>query len=110
MFLARIDGTVTSTVKQETLAGLRLLIGQRLEADGSASGDPLVLVDTMGARQGSTVMVTTDNEPLRKAVGNTTPVRLLVAGIVDEVYRAPARAGESPAPPTAPLAGAKERT
>jgi ethanolamine utilization protein EutN len=104
MFLARIDGTVTSTVKHETLAGLRLLI------DGSASGDPLVLVDTMGARQGSTVMVTTENEPLRKAVGNTTPVRLLVAGIVDEVYRAPARAGESPAPPTAPLAGAKERT
>ena len=89
MFLARIDGTVTSTVKHETLAGLRLLIGQRLEADGSASGDPLVLVDTMGARQGSTVMVTTENEPLRKAVGNTTPVRLLVAGIVDEVYRAP---------------------
>jgi hypothetical protein len=64
----------------------------------------------MGARQGSTVMVTTENEPLRKAVGNTTPVRLLVAGIVDEVCRAPARVGESPAPPTAPLAGAKERT
>ena len=87
MFLARIDGTVTSTVKHETLAGLRLLIGQRLEADGSPSGDPLVLVDTIGARQGSTVLVTTDNEPLRKAVGNTTPARLLVAGIVDQIYK-----------------------
>ena len=87
MFLARIDGTVTSTVKHETLAGLRLLIGQRLEADGSPSGYPLVLVDTMGARHGSTVLVTTENEPLRKAVGNATPARLLVAGIVDQIYK-----------------------
>jgi microcompartment protein CcmK/EutM len=87
MFLARIDGTVTATVKHETLAGLRLLIGQRLEADGAPSGDPLVLVDTLGARHGSTVMVTTDNESLRKAVGNTTPARLLVAGIVDQVFQ-----------------------
>jgi hypothetical protein len=32
-------------------------------------------------------MVTTENEPLRDAVGNTTPARLLVAGIVDQVYK-----------------------
>ena len=102
MFLARIDGTVTSTIKHETLAGLRLLIGQRLEADGSPSGDPLVLVDTMGARQGSTVMVTTENEPLRQAVGNETPARLLVCGIVDEVYikATRRRAGQGSGRPT----------
>jgi len=87
MFLARIDGTVTSTVKHQTLAGLRLLIGQRLEADGSPTGDPLILVDTFGARQGATVLVTTENEPLRNRVGNTTPARLLVAGLVDEVFQ-----------------------
>ena len=87
MFLARIDGTVTSTVKHQTLAGLRLLIGQRLEADGSSTGDPFILVDTFGARLGATVLVTTENEPLRNSVGNTTPARLLVAGIVDQVYK-----------------------
>jgi len=48
MFLARIDGTLTSTVKHETLEGCRFLIGQRLDADGGAIGDPLVLVDTLG--------------------------------------------------------------
>ncbi|HUP03611.1 MAG TPA: EutN/CcmL family microcompartment protein [Bryobacteraceae bacterium] len=87
MFLARIEGTITATAKHPTLEGLRLLIGQRLEADGSPAGDPLILVDTLGARQGCTVMVTSENEPLRKAVGNNTPVRLLVAGIVDTVYQ-----------------------
>lgn len=83
MFLARIDGTVTSTIKHPTLAGWRLLIGQRLEPGGQQSGDPLILVDTVGAGLGSTVLVSTDNEPLRKQSGNTAPARLLVVGIVD---------------------------
>ena len=30
MFIARIDGSITSTVKHKSLRGLRLLIGQRL--------------------------------------------------------------------------------
>jgi ethanolamine utilization protein EutN len=83
MFLARIDGTVTSTIKHSTLEGWRLLIGRRLEPGGMESGDPLILVDTVGARRGATVLVSTDNEPLRAASGNTTPARLLVVGIVD---------------------------
>lgn len=87
MFLARIDGTVTATAKHPTLSGLRLLIAQRLETDGGPAGDPVVVVDTLGARRGATVMITTENESLRKAAGNTTPVRLLVAGIVDQVYQ-----------------------
>jgi ethanolamine utilization protein EutN len=85
MFLARIDGTVTSTIKHSTLEGYRLLVGQRLEADGSPTGEPLVLVDLVGARRGSTVMVTTDNEPLRAVKGNTAPARLVIVGIVDRI-------------------------
>ena len=84
MFLARIDGTLTSTVKHETLEGCRFLIGQRLGADGGAIGDPLVLVDTLGAARGTTVLVTTDNETLRTRVGKTTPARMIVVGLVDE--------------------------
>jgi ethanolamine utilization protein EutN len=84
MFLARIDGTLTSTVKHETLEGCRFLIGQRLDAAGAAIGDPLVLIDTLGAARGTTVLVTTDNETLRTRVGKTTPARLIVVGLVDE--------------------------
>ncbi len=83
MFLARIDGTVTSTLKHETLEGCRFLVGQRLDADGGDVGEPLVLVDTLGAAHGATVLVTTDNEELRNRVGNTTPARMIVFGIVD---------------------------
>jgi ethanolamine utilization protein EutN len=87
MFLARIDGTLTSTVKHETLEGCRFLIGQRLDAGGGAIGDPLVLIDTLGAARGTTVMVTTDNETLRARVGKTTPARLVVVGLVDETAK-----------------------
>ena len=84
MFLARIDGTVTSTVKHETLEGCRFLVGQRLDADGGDIGEPLVLIDTLGAAHGVTVLVTTDNEELRNRAGNTTPARMIVFGIVDD--------------------------
>ena len=83
MFLARIDGTLTSTVKHETLEGCRFLIGQRLNADGGDIGEPLVLIDTLGAARGAVVLVTTDNEALRNRVGKTTPARMIVCGIVD---------------------------
>jgi ethanolamine utilization protein EutN len=83
MFLARIDGTVTSTIKHETLEGCRLLIGQRLDAHGADAGEPLVLVDSLGAAHGALVLVTTDNDELRKRAGKTTPARMVVFGIVD---------------------------
>ena len=86
MYLARIDGTVTSTVKHATLEGFRLLIAQRLEGNGSDSGEPQIIADMVGARIGSLVLVTTDNESVRKASANTNPMRLAVMGIVDSVY------------------------
>ncbi len=87
MFLARIDGTVTATRKHETLAGCRMLIAQRLEPDGSISGEPLVVLDRLGAGHGSTVIVSTDGDLLRRRHGNTTPARMSVVGIVDAVGR-----------------------
>lgn len=83
MFLARIDGTLVSTAKHEKLAGCRLLIGQRLESDGRTSGEPLVILDWLGAARDCTVLVSTDGDRVRKQFGNTTPARLSVAGIVN---------------------------
>jgi microcompartment protein CcmK/EutM len=85
MYLARIDGTLTSTHKHPTLVGTRLLVARRLEADGTAVGEPVVVVDRLGARRGSTVLVSTDGDYLRRRLGDTTPVRLAVVGLVDAV-------------------------
>ena len=86
MYLARIDGTLTATVKHPTLAGFRFLIAQRLEGDGSDSCEPQILVDMIGASVGTIVLVTTDNVEVRRASANTNPIRIATAGIVDSVY------------------------
>ena len=84
MFIARIDGSLTSTVKHKSLRGQRLLIGQRLEADGAEVGEPLVLIDDLGAGLGSQVLVSTDGDLAReKFADNTTPSRMLVVGIIE---------------------------
>ena len=85
MFLARIDGTVVAASKHATLSGCRFLIALRLEADGSTGPEPLVLVDWMGAGDGATVLVSSDGDIARERYGNTTPARMVVAGIVDQV-------------------------
>jgi ethanolamine utilization protein EutN len=87
MFLARIDGTLVGTAKHATLEGCRFLIGQRLDADGGSTGEPLVILDWLGAARGATVIVSTDGDVARRRLGNTTPARLTVAAIVDHVHQ-----------------------
>lgn len=83
MFLARIEGTVVATVKHATLDGCRFLAAQRLEADGSAAAEPIVVVDWLGAGKGDCVIVSTDGDIAREKLGNNTPARMVVVGIVD---------------------------
>jgi len=85
MFLARIDGTVVPAAKHATLEGCRFLVAQRLEADGNTGAEPLVIIDWLGAGRGATVLVSTDGDIARERYGNTTPARMVVAGIVDDV-------------------------
>ncbi|MGD0292366.1 MAG: EutN/CcmL family microcompartment protein [Terracidiphilus sp.] len=83
MFLARISGTVVAATKHPTLDGCRFLIAQRLEADRSVGPEPVVVVDWLGAGNGSIVLVSTDGDIARARLGNTTPARMVVVGILD---------------------------
>jgi carbon dioxide concentrating mechanism protein CcmL len=85
MFLARVKGTVVATVKHPTLRGGRFLLVQRMEQDGTLAGEPNVVVDWQGAEGGSAVIVSTDGDIARAEFGNTTPARMVVMGIVDEM-------------------------
>jgi ethanolamine utilization protein EutN len=82
-------------VKHPSLAGCRFLIAQRLDADGSAGLEPIVIVDWLGAGSGSTVIVSTDGDIARARLGNNTPARMVVVGIVDEAQGAELRNGSS---------------
>jgi ethanolamine utilization protein EutN len=85
VFLARIGGTVVAAVKHPTLDGCRFLLAQRLEADRSLGQEPIVVVDWLGAGNGAIVLVSTDGDIARTRLGNTTPARMVVVGILDSV-------------------------
>jgi microcompartment protein CcmK/EutM len=82
MFLARIHGTITATTKHPSLDGIALLIGRRLEGDGTESGEPIVIVDTQSTHHGAIALVTTDGDAIRSICGDSAPVRLSVIGLV----------------------------
>ncbi len=85
MFLARIEGTVVATVKHATLNGCRFLVARRMEPNGSLAEEPNVVIDWHGAAIGSIVIVSTDGDIARERLGNTTPARMVVVGLVDAV-------------------------
>ena len=76
-----------ATAKHSTLEGCRFLVARRLEADGRAAAEPNVVVDWLGAARGATVMISTDGDIAREKLGNNTPARMVVVGIVDAVQQ-----------------------
>jgi len=85
MILARIDGTVTATVKHEALHGFTMLIGMQVNIDGRECGnEPWIILDRMGAGRGDIVCVSSEGDAARQLTGDLrVPARMVVMGIVD---------------------------
>jgi ethanolamine utilization protein EutN len=86
MFLGRVMGNATATVKHPSMEGWKLLLVKALQADGRAiEGDPILVVDSLGAGKGELVMITSDGIGARELLHSpTSPVRWSVLGICDE--------------------------
>ena len=86
MKLARVVGTVVSTVKSPVFDGRALLLVDLLEPDGREAGGYLIAVDTVGAGAGETVLVLDEGTSARQIVGAPYgPLRSVIVGIVDAV-------------------------
>jgi ethanolamine utilization protein EutN len=80
-----VVGQAVATVKHPTLRGWRLLVVQPLTPDGSADGEPLLAIDSLGAGAADRVILSNDGAGARALVGaKASPVRWLVLGICDE--------------------------
>ncbi len=55
MQIARVVGTVVSTIKNGSLEGRKLLIVQTLDAELNEKGKPMVALDSVGAGVGELV-------------------------------------------------------
>ncbi|MFM8252520.1 MAG: EutN/CcmL family microcompartment protein [Planctomycetota bacterium] len=85
MQLARVIGHTTATVKHESLVGQKLLIAQPLLADGlSPDGDPIILIDAVGAGAGELVMISSDGRFVRERLKvESAPARWSAIGAID---------------------------
>ena len=87
MMLARVIGTVVSTIQHPAFDGRRLLLARRITVDGKpVSGAPLIAVDSVGAAPGQTVLIVDEGNSARQVLGaEGAPIRTVIVGIVDEV-------------------------
>ena len=82
--LAKVHGRATSTVKHRSLGGAKLLICQMLGRERQPVGDPVLVVDQLGAGQGDHVVLTSDGLGLRLLLkDDKSPVRWWTVGILD---------------------------
>jgi ethanolamine utilization protein EutN len=101
--LARVVGTVVSTVKSPIFDGRAMLLVDLLEPDGREAGGYLIAVDTVGAGAGETVLVLDEGTSARQIVGAAHgPLRTVIVGIVDAV-EGPAGVGREPVAAVAPV-------
>ncbi len=84
MLAGRVVGHGITTVKHESLRAAKLLLVQPESAGGEPDGEPLLAIDHLGAGVGHRVILTSDGEGTRQAVGSkNSPARWLVLGVCD---------------------------
>jgi ethanolamine utilization protein EutN len=91
MFLAQVTGSVVATQKVESMTGQKLLTVDPLRVDPAgrdrlvATGRTIVVVDTVGAGQGETVLIVQGSSARMTPETEKLPVDATIVGIVDSV-------------------------
>ena len=83
MQIARVIGTVVSTVKNETLEGRKFLLVQTLDADLKAKGSPMIALDAVGAGEGELVFWCRGKEASFPFKRDETPTDCTIVVIID---------------------------
>ena len=85
MKIGRVTGTVVSTMKLESLEGIKLLLVQPLDDDMQNSGNPIVACDTVQAGSGDLVIYEGGREAALTLDNWYNPADSAVIGIIDQL-------------------------
>ncbi|MDY7095103.1 MAG: EutN/CcmL family microcompartment protein [Acidobacteriota bacterium] len=86
MKIARVTGTVVSTIQHRSFDGQKLLLCDLLDLAGEPTGAYLIAVDSVGAGAGETVLILDEGNGARQVLADPeAPVRAVVVGVVDEL-------------------------
>ncbi len=84
MQLGHVVGHAVATVKHPSMKGWRLLAVQMLTADGNEDGEPVLVIDSLGAGLGMRVLASNEGSGARQLMASKdSPVRWFVMGVVD---------------------------
>ena len=90
MLIARVVGELVATQKHPSHEGLKLLLVQPLNLDGSNRGDAIVALDAVDAGVGDRVLLSLGGYSAASAVGRPqSPIDMAVVGFIDSVELLP---------------------
>lgn len=96
MILARVVGTVVSTIKHPVYEGKKVLLVQPINPEGQPLGHAFVSVDAVQAGVGDTVLCSREGNTARQLLGTSQdPFHSVILAVVDQVLGKPV-SGESP--------------
>lgn len=85
MHLGRVVGNVVATRKDETLTGSKLMLTQPLDVDFKPKGEPIIMVDTVGAGIGEVIIYATGTASRNAAGKPNAAIDAAIIGIVDNI-------------------------
>jgi len=85
MLIARVLGATVSTIKDEKLAGRKLLIVRQTDERGNLVGKPYVAVDTVDAGAGELVLTCSGSSARQTNITKDTPVDAVIMSVIDSL-------------------------
>lgn len=86
MIIGRVIGQIYSTINHPFYDQKKLMIVEKTDAAGKATGDYLIAIDSVGAGPGEPVLVLDEGNGARQIVGSSdAPVRSVIVGIIDQM-------------------------
>jgi ethanolamine utilization protein EutN len=86
MLIGRVVGDLTATQKHQSHEGMKVLLVQPLDLDGSDRGAPVVALDSVQAGLGARVLLVQDGFAAMTAVNRPqSPIDMAIVGIIDSV-------------------------
>jgi microcompartment protein CcmK/EutM len=85
MLIAKVIGTTISTIKDENLAGRKLLILRQTDETGTPYGKPYVAVDTLDAGIGDLVLTAHGSSGRQTYLTKNSPVDAVIMAVIDHM-------------------------
>ena len=83
MKIARVTGTVVSTIKYEKYVGMKLLRVRHLTLNGQPTGEELIALDAADAGIGDIVLVNNDGGAAQMIMGDTKLITsVTICGVI----------------------------